>query len=206
VSRGRCICICTSCIVYWHRTLNDHHALGSRVPEPLIILVKRLSAFAHCMSITGPPLWSSGQSSWLQIQRSGFDSRRYQIFWEVVGLEPCPLSLVSTIEELLGRKVAAPVKKAENTAVGMRNADCATPLYSQKLALTSLTGGSRSVGIVRSRTQAMEFCFMSITVTQLPYKPERLPPMLPMRSTGKKCKKIERCIQFIGLQAKINTN
>jgi hypothetical protein len=32
-----------------------------------------------------PPLWSSGQSSWLQIQRSRFDSRRYQIFWEVVG-------------------------------------------------------------------------------------------------------------------------
>jgi hypothetical protein len=27
-----------------------------------------------------PPLWSSGQSSWLQIQRSGFDSRLYQIF------------------------------------------------------------------------------------------------------------------------------
>jgi hypothetical protein len=26
------------------------------------------------------PLWSSGLSSWLQIQRSGFDSRRYQIF------------------------------------------------------------------------------------------------------------------------------
>jgi hypothetical protein len=26
------------------------------------------------------PLWSSGHSSWLQIQRSGFDSRRYQIF------------------------------------------------------------------------------------------------------------------------------
>jgi hypothetical protein len=28
-----------------------------------------------------------GQSSWLQIQRSGFDSRLYQIFWAVVGLE-----------------------------------------------------------------------------------------------------------------------
>jgi hypothetical protein len=25
----------------------------------------------------------------------GFDSRRYQIFWEVVGLERAPLSLVS---------------------------------------------------------------------------------------------------------------
>jgi hypothetical protein len=45
----------------------------------------------------GPPLWSSGQSSWLQIQISGFDSRHYQIFWVVVGLE------------LLDRKVAAPV-------------------------------------------------------------------------------------------------
>jgi hypothetical protein len=33
------------------------------------------------------PLWSSGQSSWLQIQRFGFNSWRYQIFWEVVGLE-----------------------------------------------------------------------------------------------------------------------
>jgi hypothetical protein len=26
----------------------------------------------------GPPLWSSGQSSWLQIRRPGFDSRHYQ--------------------------------------------------------------------------------------------------------------------------------
>jgi hypothetical protein len=25
-----------------------------------------------------PPLWSSGQSSWLQIRRHGFDSRHYQ--------------------------------------------------------------------------------------------------------------------------------
>jgi hypothetical protein len=43
-------------------------------------------------------------SSWLQIQRSGFDSRHYQIFWEVVGLERGPLSLLSTTEELLERK------------------------------------------------------------------------------------------------------
>jgi hypothetical protein len=75
------------------------------------------------------PLWSSGQSSWLhngnvlcslwgtnsiyicyvdesrpEDQRSWFDSRRYQIFCEVVGLERDPLSLMSTIEELLERK------------------------------------------------------------------------------------------------------
>jgi hypothetical protein len=63
----------------------------------------------------GPPLWSSGQSSWLQIRRPGFDSWHYQIFRkkkkgkQVVGLERGPLSLVSTIEELLDKKVAAPV-------------------------------------------------------------------------------------------------
>jgi hypothetical protein len=50
-----------------------------------------------------PPLCYSGQSSWLQIQRSGFDSLRYQIFW-IVGLERGPLSPVSTIEELLERE------------------------------------------------------------------------------------------------------
>jgi len=32
-----------------------------------------------------------------------------------------------------------------------------TPLYPQKLALTSPTGGGGSVGIVRSRTKATEF-------------------------------------------------
>jgi hypothetical protein len=41
----------------------------------------------------------------------------------VVGLERGPLSLVSTTEELLDRKVAAPVQKSENTAVGIRHAD-----------------------------------------------------------------------------------
>jgi hypothetical protein len=35
-----------------------------------------------------------------------------------VGLERGPLSLVSTTEKLLDRKVAAPVYKTENTAVG----------------------------------------------------------------------------------------
>jgi hypothetical protein len=43
--------------------------------------------------------WSSGQSFWLQIQRSRFRSRHYQIFW-VVRLERGPLSPVNTIEEL----------------------------------------------------------------------------------------------------------
>jgi hypothetical protein len=56
------------------------------------------------MEKVGPPLLSSGHSSWLQIRRAGFDSRRYQIFRQVMGLERGPLSLMSTIEELLERK------------------------------------------------------------------------------------------------------
>jgi hypothetical protein len=34
-------------------------------------------------NLSGKPLWSSGQSSWVQIQRSGTVSRRYQIskYW-----------------------------------------------------------------------------------------------------------------------------
>jgi hypothetical protein len=55
-----------------------------------------------------PPLWSSFQISWLQIRRPEFDPRHNQKK-KVVGLERCALSLVSTTEELLDRKVAAPV-------------------------------------------------------------------------------------------------
>jgi len=43
--------------------------------------------------------------------------------------------------------------------VGTRCADHVTPLYPQKWALTSPTGGGRSVGIVRVRTKATEFSF-----------------------------------------------
>jgi len=48
-------------------------------------------------------------------------------------------------------------RKQRLTAVGTRCADHVTPLYPRKLALTSPTGGGRSVGIVRVRTKATEF-------------------------------------------------
>jgi hypothetical protein len=111
----------------------------------------------NLVCIYWPTLWSSGQSSWPQIQRSGFDSRLYQIFWEVVGLERGPLSLVSTIKELLGRKRSG--SGLENREYG-RRVSSRWPrgiLYPQNLAITSLTWGGSSVGIVRSRTQATEF-------------------------------------------------
>jgi hypothetical protein len=102
-------------------------------------------------------LWSCGQSSWLQIQRSGFDSQRYQIFWVVVGLELGPLSLVSTIEELFERKSSG--SGLENREFGLRDPSrwpYGTP-YSQSFPLNSPTSGGRCVGIVRWRTEATEF-------------------------------------------------
>ena len=53
--------------------------------------------------------------------------------------------------------------------MGIRCAYHVTPLYPQKLALTSPTGGGRSVGIVRSRTKATELVslassYMSVCV------------------------------------------
>jgi hypothetical protein len=85
-----------------------------------------------------------------------------------VGLERGPLSLVSTTEELLGRKSSGSC--LENREYGRRDPSRwpRGSLYPQKLATTSPTSGGRSVGIARSRTQTMEFyytlqCGMAIT-------------------------------------------
>jgi hypothetical protein len=69
---------------------------------------------------------------------------------------------VSTTEELLDRKIAAPVYETENTEVGIRHADHVAPCIRKKLAITSSTSGGRSVSIVRSRTQTMEFSLVLV--------------------------------------------
>jgi hypothetical protein len=99
----------------------------------------------------GPPLWSIGQSFWLQIRRPGFDSWHYHK--KVVGLERGPLSLVSTTEELLDRKSSGFC--LENREYGRRDPSRwpRDTFYQQKLAITSPTSG------VRSRTQTMEVFF-----------------------------------------------
>jgi hypothetical protein len=42
--------------------------------------IKRVKIFFCSFEGSLPPLWSSGQSSWLQIQSPGFDFGRYEIF------------------------------------------------------------------------------------------------------------------------------
>jgi hypothetical protein len=126
---------------------------SSRLQNGDVLFPVRYELFYMCyVEERTPPLWSSTQCSWLQIQRPGFDSRCYQIFWEVVGLERGPLSLVSTTEELLGRESSS--FGLENREYGSRDPSrwwCGT-LYPQNVTLISPTGGGRSVDVVHSRT------------------------------------------------------
>jgi hypothetical protein len=76
----------------------------SKTVEKLLYIKWKRRVFMNLILFLWPPLWFSVQGFWPQIQSSGFDSRRFQIFWEVVGVERGPFSLVSTIEELLEKK------------------------------------------------------------------------------------------------------
>jgi hypothetical protein len=107
-----------------------------------------------------PPLWSSGQSSWLEIRRFWFNSRGYQIFWEVVILERGTLSLESTIEELPKRESSG--SGLESREYGLRNPSRwpRGTLCGANLAVTSPTSDDRSVGILRSQTHSRKFFWL----------------------------------------------
>jgi hypothetical protein len=84
-----------------------------------------------------------------------------------VGLEWGPLSLVSTTVELLGRKISG--FGLEIQEYGSRDPSrlpCGN-LNAQNLALTSPTNGSHLVGIVRSRTKAMELLLILFSSNHL---------------------------------------
>jgi hypothetical protein len=49
----------------------------------IIQLAQYHNLILRYIAFTGPPLWPSAQSYWLQMQRSGFDSRRYQIYFHI---------------------------------------------------------------------------------------------------------------------------
>jgi hypothetical protein len=78
-----------------------------------------------------------------------------------MGLERGPLSLVSTIEELLESKSSG--ADLETWEYGRRDPArwLRGSLYPQKLALISPTSSGRSVSIVRSQTQTTEFFLAS---------------------------------------------
>jgi hypothetical protein len=81
-----------------------------------------------------------------------------------LGLERRPLSLVSTIEELLERKISG--SGLESQEYGRKDPSRLPrgTLYPQNLALTSPTSGGLSDDIVRPRTQTTEFSFSSYPI------------------------------------------
>jgi hypothetical protein len=93
----------------------------------------------HLYLPSGQPLWSSGRSFWIRIQRARVR-----------------FSLVSTIEELLGRKNSGSGLEIREHCRRDPSRWPRGTLYPQKLALTSPTSGGSSVGTVHSRTQATE--------------------------------------------------
>jgi hypothetical protein len=104
-----------------------------------------------------PPLWSSGQSSWLRIQRSLVRLPALPDFLRSSGsgtgsTQP---QLSSCLEEI----VKAPVKKTVGNPLPWPR----DTLYPQKLALISPRSGDRSVSIFRSRTKATEFVLCCVT-------------------------------------------
>jgi hypothetical protein len=103
------------------------------------------------LSYIRPPLWSNGQSSWLQ------DWVRFQLlpdFLRSSGSERGPLSLVSTTEELLERKSSS--SGLENREYGRRDPSrwSRGTLYQQIWHWPR-----RKAAVVRSRTQTTEYRF-----------------------------------------------
>jgi hypothetical protein len=77
-----------------------------------------------------------------------------------MGLKRSPLCLVSTIEELLERKSIGSC--LESRKYGLRDPVTLTwHRLSATVGTTSPTSGGRSIGIVRSRTHAMEFSLVA---------------------------------------------
>jgi hypothetical protein len=123
----------------------------------LVLIVKPIMVYFSGLIILGDRLYGllvrvPGYRS----RDSGFDSRRYQIFWEALSLERGPLSLVSVTEELLKWKSSG--SGLENREYGRGHPLCwpRDTLYPQKLALTLPTCGGRSIGIARLRTKTTE--------------------------------------------------
>jgi hypothetical protein len=84
-----------------------------------------------------------------------------------VGLERGPLSLVSTTEEILRRKRSG--SGQERREYGRRDLPRRprdNPIV-QTLALTSVTSGGRSVGIVRSLTKATELLLLLLIMSAI---------------------------------------
>jgi hypothetical protein len=108
------------------------------------------------------PLWPSAQSFWLQIQRSGFYSWRYQIFWEVWVWNGVHSASWVQLRSYLEGKVTAPVYKTEITAVGIRHAAHVAP--SIRKSITNFADKRRSLGRYSSLADSIHGVQFSLAI------------------------------------------
>jgi hypothetical protein len=144
-----------------HLIQRRHFSYRYVKPQANLVLSLTMKRFQSYHPLTDRLCGLVARVPWLQIQWSGFDSRRYQIFWDALGLVLGPLSLMSKTEELLGRNNSS--CSLENREYGRgdllhwpRNNLCP-----QKLVLTSPPIGDLSVGIVLSRNKTTELLLLS---------------------------------------------
>jgi hypothetical protein len=134
---------------------------GLRAKNPKSILNTALRSLRECCAIPDRLCGLVVRVPDYRSRGPGFDFRRYHIFWEVVGLERGPLSLVRITEELLEWKSSGSVLENREYGCGDSLRWPRDTLYPQKLALTLPTIGGRSVGIFLLRAKVMEFvCFV----------------------------------------------
>jgi hypothetical protein len=114
---------------FWKKTFPNKFSNSTYVLKNNLMLTELTNSLfvgrnSPLVSLCGLVVRVSGYRS----RGLGFHSKPHQIFWEVGILERRPLSIVRTIEELLGWKSSgSSLKKTRLTAVGIRCADHATP-------------------------------------------------------------------------------
>jgi hypothetical protein len=93
---------------------------------------------------------------------------------KVVGLERDPLSLVSTTEELLDRKAAAPAYKTENTAVEIRHADHVAPSIGKSWQSLRRQEADSDHGIFFISVQTGAVCSRSVCLCSVWFPEQRI--------------------------------
>jgi hypothetical protein len=129
------------------------------------LLDHRTKSSCFLRGLTWPPSWSSGQSSWLHMQRSGCSipgtTRFSDKLWVWNGVHSASwVHLRNYLEE----KSSVSSLGNRESGLGIRNADHVQP---SMLALTSLTIGGRLVGIVLLRTKATELLLLLLLLLLL---------------------------------------
>jgi hypothetical protein len=126
------------------------------------VLAPSVMYFKQTCTEIRPPLWSSGQE-FLDTHpgaRVRFPAGRKTSSGSGTGsAQPREYNWEATWQKSSGSYL-------ENREYGRRDPSRGT-IYPQKFAITSRTSGGRSVGIVRSRTQTMEFVLFYIDINHV---------------------------------------